>query len=152
MNRKHILDAMIILLAIVCIISIFNSSKADNGNNVTTDNNVTTNNNITANNTVENTTVENTDEEKPELDCSSGVVGDVTGDKIINAIDATHILIYVAHNEVNYIKPTDEEISVADIDKDGKITAIDAGYILKYSAVAGSGGNPTWDSILSGQE
>lgn len=148
MNRKHILDAMIILLAIVCIISIFNSSKADNENNVATDNN------IIVNNTVENNSVDNTiqdEEERPELDCSSGIVGDVNADQEINAVDASRILRYVAYNEVNYIKPTDEEINIADVDKDGKITAIDASYILRYGAAAGAGLKPTWDSILSGE-
>ena len=56
-------------------------------------------------------------------------VGDVDGDGVLKANDATAILNYVAG-----LKPSPFYADRADVNKDGKITAVDAQLIQQYLA------------------
>lgn len=62
---------------------------------------------------------------KLTIEESEGLIGDVDGDGMFSALDATKIL--------RYVVGTDKEINayVADVDGDGKISATDATYVLR---------------------
>lgn len=88
-----------------------------------------------------------------EFDISTGVKGDVNGDGSADARDASLILIYVSANQLNFVKPTEEVLKVADIEGNKKITADDASYILEFSATRGVSGKEIssesiWEEIL----
>ncbi|MDE6781048.1 MAG: hypothetical protein K2J40_06285 [Ruminococcus sp.] len=68
-------------------------------------------------------------------------MGDVNGDNLIDAVDASEILEYYALNST--FQPTDwseEKIKSADIDGDGNILAADATWVLMYYAYLSVGG------------
>ena len=88
-----------------------------------------------------------------EFDVSTGVKGDVNGDGSADASDASLILMYVSANQLNFVKPTDDVLAVADIEGDKKITADDASYILQFSATRGvtpkeTSSESIWEEIL----
>lgn len=75
--------------------------------------------------------------------------GDLNADGIVNANDASELLIYAA--AVGGGKPaelTDIAAFVGDTDQDGAVNAADAANILIYAAIAGSNGAADWKEIL----
>ena len=63
------------------------------------------------------------------------VPGDVTGDGIIDAVDASSVLAYYARTATNQEGGyTEEQLLAADINHDGEINAVDASNILAYYA------------------
>ena len=76
-------------------------------------------------------------------------LGDVNGDNLITAVDASKILtLYATINEGN-IDITDKELDICDINKDGLINAIDASFILRYYAYLNDGGNKTLEEFTT---
>ena len=61
-------------------------------------------------------------------------MGDVNGDGIVNAVDASAILTYFAITMTNQTPTMKFDKSVADYNNDGIINSIDASAILTYYA------------------
>lgn len=68
--------------------------------------------------------------------------GDVTGDKVINAIDAAEVLTYYAYMQTSGSSAyfNDGQKTAADVNDDGVIDAIDASVILSHYASIQTGG------------
>ena len=62
----------------------------------------------------------------------SSKLGDLTGDGIIDAVDASNVLRAYTKFSTGEASPTEHELAVSDINKDGFINAVDASMILKY--------------------
>ena len=62
------------------------------------------------------------------------VLGDPSGDGIINAVDASYILETYSDYSINLGELTDEILAVCDVNKDGAVNAMDASYVLSYYA------------------
>ena len=83
---------------------------------------------------------------------SSGTVrarGDMSGDGIINASDASLVLIYAASKGAGgnpAITPDEEQ--AADVNRDSIINASDGALILIYAAQSGAGRTPDWNTIV----
>lgn len=75
--------------------------------------------------------------EQPDSDISAViemVLGDPSGDGIINAVDASYILETYSEYSINLGELTDEILTVCDVNKDGAVNAMDASYVLSYYA------------------
>lgn len=70
---------------------------------------------------------------------AAGILGDVDGNSIINAEDATEILKEAARRGAGTVNKDAAFEAAADVNKDGKITADDALEILKYASKVGTG-------------
>lgn len=63
------------------------------------------------------------------------LLGDITGDGKINALDATNVLTYYAMlSTKNEADITEAQKKAGDVDKNGVLNAVDASYILSYYA------------------
>lgn len=60
------------------------------------------------------------------------ILGDPSGDGIINAVDASYILETYSEYSINLGELTDEILAVCDVNKDGAVNAMDASYVLSY--------------------
>ncbi|MBR2744223.1 MAG: DUF4214 domain-containing protein [Clostridia bacterium] len=89
--------------------------------------------------------------ESVKFDTTRGVKGDVNGDGVANASDATLILMYTAAvgSKAEFTPPLTDELKYADVNEDGTINASDAALILVYSARIGAGNNITWNDVLN---
>ena len=75
--------------------------------------------------------------------------GDVNGDSLVNAADASEILIAAAQlgaGEAHGL--TADQVTAADVNGDGVINASDAALVQMYAAMTGAGEHADWDSIL----
>lgn len=80
-------------------------------------------------------------------------LGDVNGDSLVNAVDASEVLSEYARTSTGGAPLfTDEQKLCGDIDKDGAINAIDASHILSYYAYRSTGGTLTFEEYLSPTE
>ena len=68
-------------------------------------------------------------------------VGDVNGDGMIDAIDASNLLANYANYSTGTDHPTNDDILVSDVNGDGMVDAIDASNILAYYAFTSAGGS-----------
>ncbi|MBR6761819.1 MAG: hypothetical protein IKM30_07290 [Oscillospiraceae bacterium] len=77
-------------------------------------------------------------------------LGDVTGDAVINANDATMVLMHYLEESILNKGPklTGKSFTAGDINEDGKLLVKDAQMILQYYAVSITGGTPSWEKIL----
>ncbi|MGN0579466.1 MAG: GDSL-type esterase/lipase family protein [Ruminococcus sp.] len=78
---------------------------------------------------------------------ASGYIrGDVTGDTVVDAKDASAVLAEYARRATGADSTFDDaQIQAADVDGDTIIDAKDASKILAYYAAAATGGSPSWD-------
>ena len=60
------------------------------------------------------------------------ILGDPSGDGIINAVDASYILEIYSNLSVELEYLTDDILAVCDVNKDGAVNAMDASYVLSY--------------------
>ena len=68
------------------------------------------------------------------------ILGDVTGDNLVNASDAAQILIAAAEiGAGNAPTLSDAQQKMADVDGNGTINALDAAIVLQYAAAVGAG-------------
>ena len=75
--------------------------------------------------------------------------GDVTGNGIVDAVDASHLLrLYADITEDPKKQPDDAFMLKGDIDGDGKITSADASFVLKYYAAVSADEKTVWDDII----
>ncbi len=84
--------------------------------------------------------IANSTDNPPEEIKEALQIGDVNSDSIINAKDATEILIAAA--KIGTGNPNDlskEQEAVADVNDDGAINAIDATIVLRYASAVGTG-------------
>ena len=70
-------------------------------------------------------------------------LGDLTGDGIIDAVDASNVLRAYTEFSTGKSSPTEQELAVSDINKDGFIDAVDAAMILKYYTYISTDGTKT---------
>ncbi len=76
-------------------------------------------------------------------------LGDVDGDTLINAVDASIILTEAANISTGGdSKLTAEQRSRSDVNADGAYNAMDAALILQYAAYAAAGGTDTFEEFL----
>jgi hypothetical protein len=66
-----------------------------------------------------------------ELETTAVIYGDVTGDDVVNAIDASFVLSYFVKNITEFPDAIDGS-TAADVTGDSTINAIDASFILSY--------------------
>ena len=62
------------------------------------------------------------------------ILGDPSGDGVVNAVDASYILKMYSDYSINLGEITDELLAVCDVNKDGSVNAMDASYVLSYYA------------------
>ena len=74
--------------------------------------------------------------------------GDVNGDKLINAVDASKILVLYAGLSANEVQITDSDIFLCDINNDKIINAVDASLVLAYYANLAQTPDLTLDAFL----
>ena len=75
-----------------------------------------------------------------ETDPQPTLTGDVNGDDIVNAADATNILIAAAEiGSGNAPSLGEAQMKAADVDGNGEVNAADASIILQYAAAVGAG-------------
>lgn len=84
-----------------------------------------------------------------EIKQPASSLGDVDGDKNVNASDASMILSEYASTSSG--KPATLSLSVADVNSDGFIDASDASYVLAYYAYYSSGGSGTIQDFINKQ-
>ena len=76
-------------------------------------------------------------------------LGDINGDTVINAVDASEILSEYARVSTNQkAKLTDEQKKCADVDKNGDINAVDASQVLSYYAYKSTSGTMEFEDYL----
>ena len=76
-------------------------------------------------------------------------LGDINGDSVINAVDASEILSEYARVSTNQkAKFTDEQKKCADVDKNGNINAVDASQVLSYYAYKSTSGTMEFEAYL----
>lgn len=76
-------------------------------------------------------------------------LGDITGDGLVDSIDATFILQTYANISTGENLPLNEkQTKICDINKDSFIDALDATYVLIYYAEASTNGSPVWEEIV----
>ncbi len=66
-------------------------------------------------------------------------MGDLNGDGIIDAVDASVLLANYAKYSTDKAAPTADDIEISDVNKDGKINAVDASLLLAFYARVSSG-------------
>lgn len=135
MKKKLLLDSLIIILFIICFISIWSNVNATNESTANKSNRV-------------NVVTTNSNSQETKIVTTTGLKGDLDGNNYVGVEDASLLLSYVATQELNYTKPTDEVLKMADIDEDKMITIEDAKYILQYYAMAAAGLKPTWEETI----
>ena len=75
--------------------------------------------------------------------------GDLNGDGVVDAVDASRLLSNYATYSTGIAVPTEEDIYVSDVNGDGMIDAIDASNVLAYYAFVSSGGTLTFEEFLT---
>ena len=76
-------------------------------------------------------------------------LGDLTGDGIIDAVDAARILRSYAGFSTSSTEPTEQELAVADVNKDGYIDAIDASDVLSYYTYTSADGTKSLEEFFA---
>lgn len=75
--------------------------------------------------------------------------GDVTGDGIIDATDASFILTAYAKSSINEDDGmTAQQRKCADVNKDGVVDAVDASTVLTFYALSSTGNKQTFDEFV----
>ncbi len=83
---------------------------------------------------------------------ATGMLGDVTGDGIIDATDASAILTAYAEESVGKISGfTKEQKNLADVNNDGIFDAVDASAVLTFYAKSSAGYTGTFEEFLAEQ-
>lgn len=78
------------------------------------------------------------------------ICGDITGDRYINAVDASIILSEYANIATGTDTTlSDKQQNVADVDSNGSIDAVDASKVLSYYAFTSTGGSDSFESFLN---
>ena len=75
-------------------------------------------------------------------------LGDMDGNGILDAVDASKMLAVYAKYSTGAAAPTEEDTAVADVNKDGYIDAVDAAKVLAYYAHTSTGGKLTIEEFL----
>ena len=109
----------------------------------TTTSKSTTSTTTTSNSTTSTTTTTTTpDGSEPKL-------GDVNKDGIINAVDASRILIFYAALNAGETEVTENDIAVCDLNGDTMINAVDASLVLAYYANLNADQSLTLEAFLA---
>ena len=75
-------------------------------------------------------------------------LGDITGNGIIDAVDASMILAMYAALSTGKGDPTEEEVKICDVDGNGEVNAVDASKVLAYYAYTSTGGDMSIKEFL----
>jgi hypothetical protein len=75
-------------------------------------------------------------------------LGDIDGNGILDAVDASKILGSYAQYSTGSKAPTEDDLAVCDINKDGYIDAVDASKVLAFYAHTSTGGKLTFEEFL----
>lgn len=95
-------------------------------------------------------TSESKTEKNIVMHLNSYTMGDLNNDGLIDAVDATAVLIEYAEVSTSGETTLSERQKLAgDINKDGLIDAVDASIIQVYYAEVSTHGNPSWDNIIN---
>lgn len=95
-------------------------------------------------------TSESKTEKNIVMHLNSYIMGDLNNDGLIDAVDATAVLIEYAEVSTSGETTLSERQKLAgDINKDGIIDAVDASMIQVYYAEVSTHGNPSWDDIIN---
>ncbi len=75
-------------------------------------------------------------------------LGDVDGNGILDAVDASRILANYAKYSTSTSTPTEEDLALCDINKDGYIDAVDASRVLAFYAHTSTGGKLSFEEFM----
>ena len=75
-------------------------------------------------------------------------LGDVDGNDIIDAVDASKILAKYAKYSIGSEVPTEDDLAICDVNKDGYIDAVDASKVLAYYAHTSTGGKLAFEEFM----
>jgi hypothetical protein len=79
-------------------------------------------------------------------------LGDINGDKIVDASDAAQILIAAAKmGSAGASGLTADQTYAADVNADTAVNAADAAFVLCYAAYVGSGGTDSIETFMQGE-
>ena len=131
MKKKILIDLCIAVFAIIFIINATTIARA--GAEQTNDD-YNSQNLIAVN---EGDINENKDDKS--FNSNSNSLGDVNNDGVVNASDASLVLIRISYLEAYKELPTELDLRLGDSDGDEKLSAIDASLILDYAARIGAG-------------
>ena len=82
-----------------------------------------------------------------EITDSKPITGDLNGDGILDATDASILLKSYAQYSIGAAVPTEEDLALSDVNKDGMIDAIDASWLLAYYAAVSTGKEMRFDDF-----
>ena len=126
-------------------------------NSTTTTTQTTTTSTTTTKKTTTTTTQTTTATQTTTITTSTTIIppvtslesGDINGDNLIDAVDATAVSIEYAHLATGGESTlTDEQKKVADVNGDGLIDSVDSTYILRYYAKVSAGENITFAEFV----
>ena len=87
-----------------------------------------------------------------KADTKTLTLGDVNGDTLVNAVDASEVLSEYARTSTGSAPLfSDDQIKCGDVDKNGTLNAVDASHILSYYAYRSTGGTLTFEEYLDSQ-
>ena len=76
------------------------------------------------------------------------VLGDIDGNGILDAVDASKILGSYAKYSTGSKAPTEDDLAVCDVNKDGYIDAVDASKVLAFYAHTSTGGKLSLEEFM----
>ena len=82
-----------------------------------------------------------------EITEAKPITGDLNGDGILDASDASILLMKYAQYSIGAATPTEEDLALSDVNKDGMIDAIDASWLLAYYAAVSTGKELSFDEF-----
>ena len=82
-----------------------------------------------------------------EITDAKPITGDLNGDGILDASDASILLKSYAQYSIGAAVPTEEDLALSDVNKDGMIDAIDASWLLAYYAAVSTGKELRFDEF-----
>ena len=79
-------------------------------------------------------------------------LGDIDGNGILDAVDASKILASYAKYSTGQAVPSDEDKAVCDVNKDGFIDSVDASKVLSFYAYVSTGGKDSFEKFVGIKE
>ena len=79
-------------------------------------------------------------------------LGDVDGNGLLDAVDASKILANYAKYSTGTATPTEDDLAVCDVNKDGYIDAVDASKVLAFYAHISTGGKLSFEEFMKNKQ
>lgn len=98
----------------------------------------------------------NTDQIRPLVNYEISYLadfGDTNSDEIVDPVDATNALIHYSYESMNITgNLTEEQVNLADIDRNGKVDVVDATKMLQYYSIKSLDNTMDWEKFIFSAE